>query len=122
MALKDRYWLTEVESPSSYYFVVADLATGPAIVHKRESAYDILVTSKRLMISLTCAFVQAFIVSSLESTLPIHLRRIFGYGSGQSGLMFMTLMIPAIFAPLIGKYFPTNQQLYPTHFKYLVIF
>jgi MFS family permease len=89
-------------------FAIADPTPGPASVHKRESAYDILVTSKRLMISLACAFVQAFIVSSLESTLPIHLRIIFRYDAGQSGLMFMTLMIPAIFAPLIGKSIKTN--------------
>jgi putative exporter of polyketide antibiotics len=105
MALEDHYWIVEVEPPPFHrVFVIADFDTATGTVQKNESAYNILVTSKRLMISLTCAFVQAFIVSSLESTLPIHLKKIFGYGSGQSGLMFMTLMIPAIFAPLIGKH------------------
>ncbi|EPE28639.1 MFS general substrate transporter [Glarea lozoyensis ATCC 20868] len=74
------------------------------IEHKRDSAYDILVTSRRLMISLVCAFVQALLVASIEATLPIRLKAIFGYGSGQSGLMFMTLMIPSVLAPLIGYF------------------
>lgn len=70
------------------------------------------------MISLACAFVQAFLVSSLEATLPIRLGTIFGYGSGESGLMFMTLMIPTILAPLIGKLNfipPPRAAYYHTH-------
>ncbi len=55
------------------------------------------------MISISCAFVQAFLITSLEATLPLRLNELFTFGPGKSGLTFITLMLPSLLAPLIGK-------------------
>ena len=69
----------------------------------REFAYQSLITSKRLLISLVCAFMQAFLVTSFEATLPLRLRELFNFGSAEAGLTFIALLLPSILATPIGK-------------------
>ena len=74
-----------------------------AATPKREFAYETLITSKRLVISLVCAFVQAFLMASIEATLPLRLRELFDYGSAATGVIFLALLLPSVLAEVIGK-------------------
>ncbi|KAH7324582.1 major facilitator superfamily domain-containing protein [Stachybotrys elegans] len=67
-----------------------------------EVAYRTLISSARLLINLVCAFVQAVTMSSLEVTLPIHLKEVAGYEPFSTALVFIPLMLPAFLSPLIG--------------------
>ncbi|KAJ9295454.1 hypothetical protein DTO271G3_5910 [Paecilomyces variotii] len=67
-----------------------------------EVAYKTLMNSKRLVVLLVCAIVQAITMSSFEVTLPLHLRDIFNYDPKGAGLAFIPLMVPAFFSPAIG--------------------
>ncbi|KAJ9236033.1 hypothetical protein DTO212C5_8345 [Paecilomyces variotii] len=67
-----------------------------------EVAYKTLINSKRLVVLLVCAIVQAITMSSFEVTLPLHLRDIFNYDPKGAGLAFIPLMVPAFFSPAIG--------------------
>ena len=78
---------------------LSDTAATP----KREFAYETLITSKRLVISLVCAFVQAFLMASIEATLPLRLRELFDYGSAATGVIFLALLLPSVLAEVIGK-------------------
>lgn len=45
----------------------------------------------------------AWIMSSVDTTVPLHLEDIFGFDSLQSGLVFLALAVPTVCEPIIGK-------------------
>lgn len=78
--------------------------------------YNTMLHDIRVWGSLINTATYSAIVSGFNTTLPIHLRRIFGWGSLQVGLMFFILQVPLIFfSPLsgwlrdrVGLRFPTT--------------
>ncbi|KAK6852199.1 MFS transporter-like protein [Apiospora arundinis] len=67
-----------------------------------EFAFETLVKSRRLLVNLTCALVQAVTMSAFEATLPIHLQETSGFDTLITALVFIPLMVPAFFSPIIG--------------------
>ncbi|KAK8006871.1 hypothetical protein PG989_000861 [Apiospora arundinis] len=67
-----------------------------------EFAFETLVKSRRLLVNLTCALVQAVTMSAFEATLPIHLQETSGFDTLITALIFIPLMVPAFFSPIIG--------------------
>jgi MFS family permease len=52
---------------------------------------------------VTCYIVYSMIISSFDTTLPLHVREAFKWDSGPSGLMFLALQGPGILlGPLAG--------------------
>ncbi|KAL4958127.1 major facilitator superfamily domain-containing protein [Aspergillus filifer] len=77
--------------------------------------YTLILTDTRVIISLLNTLLFASIVTSFDSTLPLHLRRIFNWGSLPSGLIFFALQIPGPFLnPLAGMLRDRVGLRYPT--------
>lgn len=96
-----------VESPSA-----ADLPSNPAAVTLFRSASRIakprvppifsLLKSHRLLASLYGGTIQAVLLTSFDSTLPLRVQSLWGWSSLGAGLIFLPLAIPAFFSPVVG--------------------
>ncbi|KAI9818889.1 MAG: hypothetical protein M1827_007710 [Pycnora praestabilis] len=61
-----------------------------------------LLRSRRLLAALWGSLVQASLMTSFDSVLPLFVQRIFGWSSTGAGLIFLPLIIPNFSAPLVG--------------------
>ena len=61
-----------------------------------------LLASRRLDAALFGCLVQAALLTSFDSILPLYMRDIFGWNSIGAGLIFLPLTIPSFCGPLIG--------------------
>ncbi|KAL4948858.1 hypothetical protein BDW69DRAFT_188879 [Aspergillus filifer] len=66
-----------------------------------EAAYKTLMLGK-FILCLGCGLVQAMTMNALDVTLPLHLEKVSNYEPLQTGLVFIPLMVPAFFAPIVG--------------------
>jgi len=62
-----------------------------------------LLASPRLLAAIYGVFVNVSVLASFDSTLPIFVKRTFHWSSLESGLIFLTLAIPALTGPLVGQ-------------------
>ena len=58
--------------------------------------YSTLFRHRRFVCGVCAYLVLAILLSSFDTTLPLHVRHVFGWGSMQSGLLFVALQGPAI--------------------------
>lgn len=68
-----------------------------------EAAYRTLMGSRRLVVTLCCAIVQALTMAAFEATLPIHLYDTYHYSTFMIAMVFIPLMLPAFLSPAIGQ-------------------
>ncbi|KAI9788189.1 MAG: hypothetical protein M1835_002409 [Candelina submexicana] len=61
-----------------------------------------LLKSRRLVAALWGSLVQAALMTSFDSVLPLFVKRTFGWDSTGAGLIFLTLCIPSFSAPVVG--------------------
>lgn len=61
-----------------------------------------LLSSRRLDAALFGCFVQASLLTSFDSTLPIYVSQLFNYTSIGAGLVFLPLTIPSFLGPIFG--------------------
>lgn len=61
-----------------------------------------LLGSRRLLAAFWGTLVVAALTTAFDSTLPLYVRKIFGWNSLGSGLLFLALLLPGIIGPLIG--------------------
>ena len=54
------------------------------------------------LIALFGCFIQAALLTSFDSTLPLYVRSTFGWNSIGAGLIFLPVTVPSFSAPLIG--------------------
>ena len=66
-------------------------------------ALFILLSSPRILADLYASFVVVGLLASFDSALPIFLERTFGWGSTGAGLIFFTITLPILGAPVAGK-------------------
>ncbi|KAI9888511.1 MAG: hypothetical protein M1814_006873 [Vezdaea aestivalis] len=62
-----------------------------------------LFKSVRINASLISTLIQGITVTALEATLTVHVKSTFNYTPTQASLVFLSFVIPSLFAPLIGK-------------------
>lgn len=58
--------------------------------------YRIMLCDMRVIAGLTCMLLNSMLMTSMNNTLPVHLREIFGWGSMPTGLIFMCIQLPPI--------------------------
>lgn len=63
-----------------------------------------LLASRRLLAALFASIVEASLVASFDSVLPLFVNEIFGWESLQSGILYLTIVIPTLASPLIGYF------------------
>lgn len=73
------------------------------VVPRKLPTILILLCSPRLLSALWGVMVQAALLTSFDSTLPLFVRETFGWDSIGAGLMFMPLLLPSLLSPIIGK-------------------
>ena len=108
--------LCMLDKPNSavYSAVIDEVATelageivleeaGSAQRQRKSAALFILLKYPRLYTALFFGFVNAYILTSYDTILPIRFKDIFDYDAFQTGIMFIALGVPAmIFGPLSG--------------------
>ncbi|KAI9829429.1 MAG: hypothetical protein M1819_006366 [Sarea resinae] len=62
-----------------------------------------LLSSRRLLAALWGCLVQAALMTSFDSVIPLYVHRIFHWGSTAAGLMFLPLVLPSFMAPIFGR-------------------
>jgi MFS family permease len=62
----------------------------------------ILLGSRRLLAAFWACLVVAVLSTAFDSTLPLYVKRIFGWNSLGSGLLFLALLLPSMVGPVIG--------------------
>ena len=74
----------------------ADLSTS-------SSFYRAMLGNGRVLAALLTSMAVAVVIVGMDATLPLHVRDVFGWGPGQTGMMFLYLQVPSIFiGPLSG--------------------
>ncbi|PLB46584.1 MFS general substrate transporter [Aspergillus steynii IBT 23096] len=67
------------------------------------SFYRIILGQPRVIVGLLSYMLHSSLIASYNTTLPIHVKQAFGWGSLPAGLCFLALQAPAIiFSPLFG--------------------
>lgn len=61
-----------------------------------------LLRHPRLLAALFGCFVQAVCLTAFESVLPLYVRETFHWSATGAGFIFIALVIPAFFSPLVG--------------------
>lgn len=65
--------------------------------------YTFVMRQRRFVAGVICYMSYSMIMASFDTTLPLHVRDVFGWGSLPAGLMFLALNAPAVaLAPLAG--------------------
>ncbi|KAE8269757.1 hypothetical protein A4X09_0g2562 [Tilletia walkeri] len=71
--------------------------------------------TSRFNAALLNGFAQALVISAIESTMPLHVHRIFGFDSLQAGLLFLPLVLPGVvLGPILGNLADTKGARYVT--------
>ncbi|KAG0138062.1 major facilitator superfamily domain-containing protein [Tuber indicum] len=81
-----------------------DIEAGPTILKKGSRIPPIIRILKypRLLTALWGTVVQAVIMTSLETTLPLRVRELFDFNATGAGLIFLAVVLPTFLAPLVG--------------------
>lgn len=77
----------------------------PLTIRKRMAQLPPVVTllaSRRLLAALWGCLIQASLLTSFDSTLPLYVRDIFGWDSIGAGLIFLPIVIPSFLGPVVG--------------------
>lgn len=61
-----------------------------------------LLASRRLLAALFASVVQATLIASFDSILPLFVYETFSWGSLQSGILYLTIVIPTLASPYVG--------------------
>jgi MFS family permease len=63
-----------------------------------------LLASRRLLAALFASITQASLIASFDSVLPLFVNETFGWESLQSGILYLTIVIPTLTSPLVGYF------------------
>lgn len=67
------------------------------------SPYITLLSSPRILADLYGSLVVVALLVSFDSSLSLFVHRTFGWGPGKAGLIFITITLPILGAPMAGK-------------------
>ena len=68
----------------------------------RRPAFVELLATPRLLAATLGAFMESFILTELESTVPLYIKRLFRYNSKDIAVVFLILSLPSFGAPVVG--------------------
>ncbi|KAL8654486.1 MAG: hypothetical protein Q9226_003418 [Calogaya cf. arnoldii] len=110
--------------------LVADSNTTPDLVDSSSAATPnegrarspviVLLSSRRLLSALYCALVQSALLAAWDAVLPLRVNKLFGWKSLGAGLIFLPLVLPSFFAPLVGAFSDRYGSRLPTSIGFLL--
>ncbi|KAG5929976.1 hypothetical protein E4U42_003630 [Claviceps africana] len=68
----------------------------PEAVSSPDNFYLFIFTSSRALTAIACHSTMSIVLLSLDTTLPLHAYRTFGWGTAQVSLMFLFLQLPSL--------------------------
>ncbi|KAJ5651839.1 hypothetical protein N7507_009265 [Penicillium longicatenatum] len=75
----------------------------PKSAELEENFYKVILTNPRAATSLLGNFTVAFVLVTLDTTLPLYVTTEFGWGPAEVSLMFLILQLPSlVFSTLVG--------------------
>ncbi|KAJ5093786.1 major facilitator superfamily domain-containing protein [Penicillium angulare] len=84
--------------------------------------YFIMLPDIRVIVGISNSVTTSIIVAALNTTLPVHLRQIFGWGPLDVGTMFLLLRVPGIILGPISGWLRDHVGLrYPTTIGWMVM-
>ena len=112
----------------NYSKQLSDIATNdkpnstPELTTSSENFYKFILTNSRALTALTCHCTNGIILTSLDTTLPLHATRTFGWSTARVSLMFLILQMPALLlATLLGMLKDRVGTRIPTSFGFLAM-
>ncbi|MCJ1362369.1 hypothetical protein MMC16_001472 [Acarospora aff. strigata] len=93
--------ISDAQTPSAEQHPEAKKRTLRRCIHNLPPVVTLL-KSRRLLAALWGCAVQAALLTSFDSVLPLFVNRTFGWSSTGAGLIFLALIIPSFSAPLVG--------------------
>ncbi|KKK17328.1 hypothetical protein AOCH_002451 [Aspergillus ochraceoroseus] len=88
--------LSGVVTPASHADATATATATATANATAEGFYRTILGDLRVLAGLANALMTSFIMAGFNTTLPVHLRDIFGWGSLPIGMMFFFLQLPPI--------------------------
>ncbi|TWU78565.1 hypothetical protein ED733_003508 [Metarhizium rileyi] len=83
---------------------LGEATTREPIVTSATAFYSVILTQKRVIVSILCSIIHSVVLASYGTTLPTHVKFAFGWDSLPTGLLFAVLQVPIILAsPLYGS-------------------
>lgn len=96
----------QTDSENAPFLGTADPGSNLSSITKEKTGkhfYMVIFRHRRLVCAVVTYFVIAVLVSSFDTTLPLHVRAAFDWGSKPAGLLFMAFQGPGIIlTPLFG--------------------
>lgn len=89
-------------SPATAHPMPLYISTAPHRLTQRLPPVITLLSSRRLINGLWGILAVATLMTSFDSTLPIFVRRTFGWNSVGAGLIFLPIVVPSFLGPLVG--------------------
>lgn len=97
---------SDPSSPTQMESSTSTLSPLRATLQDSESRFPPLLTllgSYRVLAAIYGVFVNVSVLASFDSVLPIFVKRTFNWTSLESGLIFLTVAVPALAGPLVGQ-------------------
>ncbi|KLU86403.1 membrane transporter [Magnaporthiopsis poae ATCC 64411] len=82
--------------------------------------YVQLITSPRMLATLTGVAVHAIVIVSLEVTVPLFVKNTYGWNSTAAGLVLLASMLPSLLSPVIGAISDRYGAKWPTFAGFLL--
>lgn len=80
-------------------------------IHARLPPVITLLGHPRLVVALWGSCMQAILTTSFETTVPLFVNETFGWNSVGAGLVFLSLVVPTLLGPFVGRYLIYNIRL-----------
>lgn len=80
-----------------------------------------MLRSPRLLASLFATVVVALLLTAWDATLPLHVSGLFGWSSLGAGLIFLPVLMPSFFSPVIGIWTDRQGARMPVVFGFLIV-
>ncbi|KAK6338974.1 hypothetical protein TWF696_009770 [Orbilia brochopaga] len=80
------------------------MANAPAGQESRVPAILLLLRLPRQLNSILITVVLGTIFSGFDALLPLRVKYVFNFNSTAAGLIFLSIIIPSLLAPLVGRY------------------
>ncbi|OOQ91249.1 MFS transporter [Penicillium brasilianum] len=86
------------------------------------SFYREVLSSAGVVLSMTISVLSMFITASFDTTLPLHVQEVFGWGTSTTGLMFFCLQTSSlVLSPLSGWLFDRIGPKYPITVSLIIV-
>lgn len=102
--------------------VATDTDTGGKEGRPAGNFYAIMLRRSRVLTALMAHLTNSIVLAGFDTTLPLHVKRVFGWNTLDAGLMFGLLQLPVmVLSPVTGRLKDKIGMCYPAAIGYLMM-